>query len=77
MEYDIGLIAWLRGLPERQPTNQIDRRDPVDAHFSALAVSEGLAALHELPNYEDDSDRAHVLLVDVTSQGLAALAENA
>ena len=76
MTYDTGLIAWLRDLPERRPTNQIDRRDPVDARFSALAVSEGLAALHELPNYDDDADRPHVLLVDLTSLGIAVLADN-
>ena len=75
MAHDTGLLAWLRSLPERQPPNQIDRRDPVDERYSALAVSEGLAALHELPNYAVDEDRTHVLLVDVTSAGLAALAE--
>ena len=77
MAYDTGLIAWLRGLPERRPEGQIDRRDDVDAHFSALAVSEGLALLHELPNYETDSDRPHVFLVDLTSLGMAAVAESA
>jgi hypothetical protein len=76
MTYDTGIIAWLRGLPDRRPANQIDRRDPVDARFSALAVSEGLALLHELPNYDSDTDRPHVLLVDLTSLGLTALDEN-
>lgn len=76
MIYDTGLIAWLRSLPDRRPRNQIDRRDPIDARFSALAVSEGLALLHELQNYDSDTDRPHVLLVDLTSLGLAALAEN-
>ena len=75
MAHDTGLIAWLRRLPEREPPYQIDRRDPVDERYSALAVSEGLAALHELPNYAVDADRTHVLPVDVTSAGLAALAE--
>jgi hypothetical protein len=75
MAHDPGLIAWLRSLPERRPANQIDRRDPVDERYSAMAVSEGFAALHELPNYAVDADRTHVLLVDVTSAGLAALAE--
>ena len=73
--HDTGLIAWLRSLPERRPPNQIDRRDPVDERYSAIAVSEGLATLYELPNYAVDADRTHVFLVDVTSAGLAALAE--
>jgi hypothetical protein len=76
MVYDPGLIAWLRGLRERRPRNQIDIRDAIDKRFSAMAVAERLVRLHELPTYTEESDRSFALLVELTTLISQALDEN-
>jgi hypothetical protein len=76
MIYDTGLIAWLRGLPDRGPKNQIDTRDADDQHYSAVAVSERLVRLHELPNFTSETATSYALVVELTPLGAQALAEN-
>ena len=74
--YDTGLVAWLRGLADRRPTNQIDIRDPVDQRFSAMAVTERLVRLHELQHFSEDEAAPYALLVELTPLGAQMLAEN-
>lgn len=76
MIYDTGLIAWLRSLADRQPKNQIDIRDALDQHFSAMAIAERLVKLHELQAFTEDESAPYALLVELTPLGAQALAEN-
>jgi hypothetical protein len=76
MIYDTGLIAWMRSLPDRYPRNQIDTRDAVDQRFSAMAVAERLVKLHELPNFTEETSTPFALVVELTTLGAQALAEN-
>jgi hypothetical protein len=76
MVYDTGLIAWLRSLHDRRPRNQIDSSDAIDQRFSAMAVTERLVKLHEMPNYTEATDLPYALLVELTSLGAQALADN-
>jgi len=76
MPYDTGLVAWLRSLADRRPTNQIDTRDPVDPRFSAMAVSERLVRLHELQHFSADEFAPYALVVELTPLGAQVLAEN-
>jgi hypothetical protein len=76
MIFDTGLIAGLRSLPDRRPRNQIDIRDTVDQRFSAMAVTERLVRLHELQAFSGDESAPYALLVELTTLGEQALAEN-
>ena len=74
--YDSGLIAWLRGLADRRPANQIDIRDLVDQRFSAMAVTDRLVRLHELQHFSADEAAPYALVVELTPLAARVLADN-
>jgi hypothetical protein len=76
MIYDSGLIAWLRGLRDRRPKNQIDVSAADDKHFSEMASTEGLVRLIPMTNYLAHSNSKYTVAVELTPLGTQALEEN-